>query len=294
MGPKITSRKTKKQAREEIDISPRNRTISAERRIIIERKNEKEPCPAAELVVAMNAAPSKANAPAHIRIQKVEENEKGTVTARTGPKATGLMALNFKETLMKAARGVDNNVEQMKANETWHKLKLHAVSLNRYYHPDNNEEAREKGLSQLKKDIENAYPEIDLPLKPRWLLHPERLRERANSITHSTAIITLRSGEDAERIRKEGLWIYGKQHTIDKYIQGGPDAFCEICCGWGHGTHRCERAEKPACLLCGSGHRTKDHKCREERKACLGRSCRQLVKRCCNCGGAHTLSQMSV
>ncbi|TGZ76814.1 hypothetical protein EX30DRAFT_375209 [Ascodesmis nigricans] len=141
MGPKITSCKMKKQIREETNISPRNRTTNAERRIIIERKNEKGPCPAAEQVVAMNAALSKANAPAHIRIQRVEENEKRTVTARTGPKATGLMARNFKKTLWKPARGVDNNVEQMKANETWNKLKHHAVSLNQYYHPDNNAEA---------------------------------------------------------------------------------------------------------------------------------------------------------
>ncbi|TGZ83507.1 hypothetical protein EX30DRAFT_346291 [Ascodesmis nigricans] len=154
----VTSRKTKKQAREETDISPRNLNTSAERRIIIERKNEKGLCPAPELVVAMNAALSKANAPAHIRIQKVEANKKGTVSACTGPKATGIIALNFKEALLKAARGVDNNIEQMKTNETWHKLKLHAVNLNRYYHSDNGEEVRERGRSHLKEDIENAYP----------------------------------------------------------------------------------------------------------------------------------------
>ncbi|TGZ76290.1 hypothetical protein EX30DRAFT_299652, partial [Ascodesmis nigricans] len=103
-----------------------------------------------------------------------------------------------------------------------------------------------------------------------------------------TAIITLGSGKDAEKVRKEGIWIYGKQHAIERYIQAGPDAFCEICCGWGHGAHRCERAEKPACLLCGEGHRTKHHECREEGcMAGLGKSCRHLVKKCYNCGGAH-------
>ncbi|TGZ76279.1 hypothetical protein EX30DRAFT_299541, partial [Ascodesmis nigricans] len=102
-------------------------------------------------------------------------------------------------------------------------------------------------------------------------------------------MITINQSINAEKIRKEGLWIYGKQHMIDKYIQAGPDTFCEICCSWGHGAHRCERADKPACLLCREGHLTKAHKCQEEDcRAGLGRSCRHLVKRCCNCGGTHT------
>ncbi|TGZ77556.1 hypothetical protein EX30DRAFT_351802 [Ascodesmis nigricans] len=179
----VSPRRTRKQAKEESDISPKDHTINAERRIIIKRKNENGPCPASDLVVAMNAALSKARAPPHIRVQKVETNEKGTVTACMGPKATGLMALKFKETLLKATKEVDISIEQMEANETWHKLKLHAVSLDRYYYPDD-EELREKGLSQLKEDILNAYPELDLPLKPRWLLHPKKLRERANTASH--------------------------------------------------------------------------------------------------------------
>ncbi|TGZ76812.1 hypothetical protein EX30DRAFT_298418, partial [Ascodesmis nigricans] len=76
-----------------------------------------------------------------------------------------------------------------------------------------------------------------------------------------TVILTLRDGKDAERIKKEGLWIYGKQHTVENYIQTGPDAFCRTCCGWGHGAYRCGGADNPACLLCGEGHLMKDHKC---------------------------------
>ncbi|TGZ77578.1 hypothetical protein EX30DRAFT_351700 [Ascodesmis nigricans] len=88
---------TRKQAKEESDISPKDHTTNAERRIMIKRKNENGPCPASVLVVAMNAALSKARAPPHIRVQKVETSEKGTVTACVGPKATGLMALKFKD-----------------------------------------------------------------------------------------------------------------------------------------------------------------------------------------------------
>ncbi|TGZ76209.1 hypothetical protein EX30DRAFT_391317 [Ascodesmis nigricans] len=262
MGSVVSPGKTRKKAKEESDILPKDHTTNAERRIIIKRKNENGPCPVSDLVVVMNAALSEARAHPPIRFQKMETNEKRTVTACMGPKATGLIALIYKETLLKATKEVDTSIEQMVANETWHKLMLHAMSLERYYYPDN-EELREKGLSQLKEDILNAYSEIDLPLKPRWLLHPERLWERANTASHSTVIITLRSGKDTEKVQREGLWIYGKQHTIKRYIQTGPDAFCEICCSWDHGSHRCERANKPACLLCGKGHLTKKHKCLE-------------------------------
>ncbi|TGZ77127.1 hypothetical protein EX30DRAFT_293056, partial [Ascodesmis nigricans] len=179
--------------------------------------------------------------------------------------------------------------EQLKANESWHKLKLHAVCLERYYHAEKEGDILPAGLTKMKEDILNANPELDMPLPPRWLLHPEKLSEKAKKNACSTVIITLRSEQDAERVRKEGIWFYGKQHPADKYVPAGPDAFCENCSGWGHAKHRCEKAGEPTCLLCGGGHRSTDHQCPEKDcKAGRGRGCRHMTKKCCNCGGTHS------
>ncbi|TGZ79516.1 hypothetical protein EX30DRAFT_373060 [Ascodesmis nigricans] len=107
-------------------------------------------------------------------------------------------------------------------------------------------------------------------------------------VSHSSVIITIRSENDAEKIRQKGLWIYGKDHTADRYVQPGPDAFYDICCGWGHGAHRCENAEKPSCMLYGEVHSTKQHRCPNIGcKLGVGKVCQHLKRKCSNSGGAH-------
>ncbi|TGZ81927.1 hypothetical protein EX30DRAFT_348316 [Ascodesmis nigricans] len=167
----------------------------------------------------MNAALNEAKAPPHIRVQKVEVNGKGSVTAKMGPRATGIMALKYKATLVRAAGEADRAVEELKANETWHKLKLHAVRLNQYCHPETESNTPEEGLARLKEDIFNAYPEMDIPLTLKWLLHPEKLRERANTASCSMVILTLRDGKVAGRIKKEGILINVSAMSLTNYFE---------------------------------------------------------------------------
>ncbi|TGZ76748.1 hypothetical protein EX30DRAFT_375220, partial [Ascodesmis nigricans] len=187
------------------DLKPPKRVADRDRRLIIQKPNGMEVRHGPELVVALNATLQKSGAAAHIRVQRVDINAKGTAT-------------------------------------------LHGVSLERYYQPIENKE----GLKKLKEDIKNAYPTIDMPTNPKWLLRAEKLEERSHTVAHSFVIITLRNKKDAEWICRRGLWIYGKHHSADKFLSAGPDAFCETCSGWGHAAHRSERATKPACMLCGN------------------------------------------
>lgn len=128
-----------------------------------------------------------------------------------------------------------------------------------------------------------------MPLVPRWLLRPDLLQSRSLTASYSSVIITVRAKDDADDIRRKGLWIYGRHHKADRFIQSGPDAFCDICCGWGHGAHRCEQPNKPSCMLCGEGHQTKNHQCLH--KGCRverGTTCEHLKRKCSNCGRAHS------
>ncbi|TGZ76164.1 hypothetical protein EX30DRAFT_378139 [Ascodesmis nigricans] len=142
------------EKREDWKMVMSSRERRKKRRQLPQHQNPTPPTP--REVIAMNAALDKAGAPPHIRILKIGVNGTGTVTAKMGPKATGNIALNYKETLLKAAEVADSAVEELRANETWHRLKLHAVSLNRYYHPETDSNTPEKGLARLKEDILNV------------------------------------------------------------------------------------------------------------------------------------------
>lgn len=169
-----TSRKMKQ-------IKPGGNTTSgvrakeAERRLIFKRSSNGNQCALPEMVIAMNAALSKAQAPAHIRVEKVDINTRGTVTAKMGPNATGEMAMKFKHTLLSAAKIVDDSIEEITPNETWPRLKLHGISLSRYYTPEEHNSGDEVGLGRLREDLSNALPHLDMPLEPRWLLRPDKL-----------------------------------------------------------------------------------------------------------------------
>ncbi|TGZ76935.1 hypothetical protein EX30DRAFT_352276 [Ascodesmis nigricans] len=154
-------------------------------------------------------------------------NEKGTATIRLGPQATGYMAMKYKEKILQAASKVDEAIMGIQVNETWSRVKLHGVNLERYHQPI--EQAED--FMKLPDDIKNAYPMIDMPSNPNWLLRPEKLRKRSRSAAHSSVIITLRSKKDVEEICRKGLWIYGKHCTADKFLPAGPDAFWGACSG---------------------------------------------------------------
>ncbi|TGZ77575.1 hypothetical protein EX30DRAFT_311037 [Ascodesmis nigricans] len=117
-------------------------------------------------------------------------------------------------------------------------------------------------------------------MNPKWLLRAEKLAERSHTLAHSSVVITLRN-KDAEWICRRGLWIYGKYRSVDQFRSAGPDAFCETCSGWGHAAHRCEKATKPACMLCGEEHLSKEHRCLVE--GCgesIGKVCKHLKRKC--------------
>ncbi|TGZ79891.1 hypothetical protein EX30DRAFT_349861 [Ascodesmis nigricans] len=129
------------------------------------------------------------------------------------------MALNYKEQLLQAAHKVDDSIVGIQENETWTRVKLHGVSLARYYQTE-----QEGDLKNLSDDIKNAYPEIDMPMNPMWLLRAEKLVERSRTVAHSSVVITLRNEKGVEWICRRGLWIYGKHHTADRFLPAGPDA----------------------------------------------------------------------
>jgi len=56
-------------------------------------------------------------------------NAKGTITAITHQNATAGMAMQYHDIIITAARTVDRGVVDVEENETWERLKIHAVPL---------------------------------------------------------------------------------------------------------------------------------------------------------------------
>jgi len=80
-----------------------------------------------EIASAINRALFHQQAPAHIRIMNARRNAKGAITAITHQNATAEMAMQFRDIIITAARTVDRGVVDVQENETWERLKIHAV-----------------------------------------------------------------------------------------------------------------------------------------------------------------------
>ncbi|TGZ76148.1 hypothetical protein EX30DRAFT_375766, partial [Ascodesmis nigricans] len=92
------------------NLKPPKRVADGDRRLIIQKPNGMEARHGPELVVALNATLQKSGAAAHIRVQRVDINAKGTASVRLGPYATGTMALKYKKELLQAACRVDESI----------------------------------------------------------------------------------------------------------------------------------------------------------------------------------------
>jgi len=115
-------------------LTPTAGSSMAERRLIL-RRDESVPLSNKmdqEIASAINRALFHQKAPAHIRIMNAERNAKGAITAITHPNATAEMALQYCDIINTAARTVDKGVMDGEENESWERLKIHAVPLIQY------------------------------------------------------------------------------------------------------------------------------------------------------------------
>jgi hypothetical protein len=87
-------------------------------------------------------------------------------------------------------------------------------------------------------------------LKVKWIKPIER---RRSGQTHAFAIMTLSSVDSANRIIRDGLYIFNLQVRPTK--QKHEPIQCMKCRKWGHFANKCQ-ADKDTCGTCGNLHRT--------------------------------------
>jgi len=105
-----------------------------------------------EIASAINRALFHPKAPAHVRIMNARRKAKCTITAITHQNATAAMALAYSEVMIAAAHTVDKGVIDVEDNESWERLKIHALPLER---------DMGKGTEGLQKIRDEIHPEME-------------------------------------------------------------------------------------------------------------------------------------
>ena len=86
----------------------------------------------ADLISAVNRTLHQTGVPTHARIFQLRLNAKGTLAGLCTPFAPIEHLLEFRDTIIRAARTVDSGIHNFTANETWSRVKIHGVLLDRY------------------------------------------------------------------------------------------------------------------------------------------------------------------
>jgi hypothetical protein len=256
----------------------------AERRLIL-RRDESVPLSNKmdqEIASAINRALFHQKAPAHVRIMNAKRNAKGAITAITHPNATAEMAMQYRDIIITAARTVDRGVVDVEENETWERLKIHAIPLVRYMGKGT------EGLQKMREEFEAENEGIAIPTQVRWLAIPRTIRERRQNgeIAASSVVFVVKGSRLAQSLIKKGIKAAGVWYRVEALTNAGPDSRCELCCGWGHIENKC--GNKPKCGYCSGNHRTSDHECNVV--GCMakrGSLCGHTLEKCPNCKGNH-------
>ena len=241
-------------------------------------------CQPADIQSAINRALYQERVPHCVRVQEVRRNDRGTITGATIPTASAEMLLNYRDTVIRAARTQDAGIVGVELNEIWKRVKIHGIPLARYVGKGTH------GTEKLREEIEAENEGVTIPLAVIWLGKLADIKARAmrGEISASSITFVVRGEGVANRLIKNGLRIIGKIYQVEAYEEARPDAMCGTCCGWGHVEAQCAPAKKPKCALCAEEHRTEHHKCPVE--GCIatrGVACVHAIAKCPNCRGPH-------
>ena len=140
----------------------------ADRRIIL-RRLENVPLPNKihqEIASAISRALFHQQALAHIRIMNTRRNAEGAITAITHQNGTAEMALQSCDIIIAAARTFDKGVTDVEENDSWGKLKIHAVPRVRFM--GNGTERLQKMRDEFKAENEG----VAFPAQVQWWAKP--------------------------------------------------------------------------------------------------------------------------
>lgn len=258
--------------------TPPTSAATKQQRTLVATRASDNPPTATMLAIrnAINTALAKANAPPTTRVLLVSPNPKNNLVLLSREDSNAAALLVYKDSIQSAIRSVDEAATTVKPKETWVKIMVHGVALERYNDTD-------KGMQALQTEIQSLSSTVNLSCTPRYATKPEsRLKK-----THSSVVIAVNTETEAAHILKHHITIDGTLHRTERFWTARPQDQCQHCQGFGHHWRRC--ASPPICRLCAGTHNTTEHKC----KTCpaKGKLCAHVVALCALCGGPHRASE---
>jgi len=208
-----------------------------------------------DIASAINRAVFHQKAPAHIWVMNTKSNDLGTMTANTHPNANVVMALISRDLIITAVPTVDERVIDVQENESWERLKVHAVPLVTYMGNAT------EGLQTMRYEMHTQNEEVTVTGQVRWLasLHSIDERRQMGEITASSVVFVVMGTKVARSLVKEGIKAVGVWYRVELFMTAASHSRCEHCCVWGHIGSKC--CGKPMCSDWSGPNRTSDHKC---------------------------------
>ncbi|KAI0999675.1 hypothetical protein K3495_g8525 [Podosphaera aphanis] len=164
----VGHKKAKKNAPKDAFPAPIKSVEEAKRRFIFQRSSEApqmSSSTAQEILYSLNMKLLSMKLPAHLGVVKLRYNELGNLTGLTKEQTTAeIMISRFQEIFLKTALRFDPHIKEECANQQWIGLKIYTVELGRYYPLG--------GLEQIRKEVAAGPSAVELPLVPRWIVHP--------------------------------------------------------------------------------------------------------------------------
>jgi hypothetical protein len=235
-----------------------------------------------EIASALNIVRFHQKARAHIRIINAKRPAECAITASTHLNATAVMALQYRDIIIKAARTFNKGVMDVEENESREWWKIHAVPLILYIGKGT------EGLPKMRSQCERENEGIVICTQVWWLANPLTIRERMQKeeIAALLVVFIVQGRKVPQSLVKYSIKAAVVWYRVKTYTNEGPDTRCELCCGWGHIENKW--GSKPKCGYSSGHHWTSDHKCNEVWcTAMQGSLCGHTLEKCPNCKGNH-------
>jgi len=140
-----------------------------------------------------------------------------------------------------------------------------------------------QGLAMIEDEIKifNKGLELELVDHVHWLTSIEK---RSNPDTFKVSVtIPLKTAEQAKRVVRRGLCVFGLRIRVEPLHSGPPNLQCAKCQGFGHYADSCKTDAR--CRICAQTHETRLHTCNQ--CALKGRACIHTQIQCANCKESH-------
>lgn len=216
---------------------PQKNLTMEQRRFIFQRDGRPVPNRAfpTEIQSAINRALHQEGVPHFIRVLSLRRNDNKVLTGLTTPLASAEQFLAHKATIVRAARTFDAGITDVDINQIWVCLRAYGIPQGNYTG------LRSHGTDKLRAEIEAENADVEIPFQIRWLgrMGDIKKRQKKGRISVSSVSFVVKGEKVGQRLIQHGIFINGRVHRVDRYLEACPDSLCANCSTWGHIEAQC-------------------------------------------------------